>query len=114
MQKWEGQTILHLGVEWAPGFAQLLVHGEPSQETRPAEMVCSSSQILWLKNRNCLALLSKSLPEENVMLQVVILGLLRVTLNKVAGLPVLIEQVILIPVPICSLLDLCFQHDWGC
>lgn len=73
-----------------------------SEETRPAEMVCSSSQILWLKNRNCLALFSKSLPKEDVMLQVVILGLLPVILSKVAVLHVLIEQVILIPVPISS------------
>lgn len=102
MQKWEGQTILVLGVEWALGFVQLLGDGELSEETRPAETVCSSSQILCLKNRNCLALFSKSLPEEDVMLQVVILGLLPITLNKVAGLHMLIKQVILIPVPIRS------------
>lgn len=102
MEKWEGQTIPLLGVEWALGCAQLLVHREPSEETRLAEMVCSSSQILWLKNRNCLALFSKSLPEEDVMLQVVILGVLPVTQNKVAVSHVLLEQVILLPVPIGS------------
>lgn len=102
MQKREGQIMLVFGVEWTLGFAQLLIHGELSEETRLAEMVCSSSQILWLKNRNCLTLFSKSLPEEDVMLQVLILGLLPVTLNKVDVLHVLLEQVIHIPVPISS------------
>lgn len=102
MQKCEGQTILLLGVERGLGFAQLLVHGEQSEETRPAEMICSRSQILWLKARNCLALFSKNLPEEDVMLQVVILGVLPVTQNQVAVLHVLTEQVMLIPVPISS------------
>lgn len=89
-----------MGVEWAPGLAQPLVHGERSEDTRPAEIVCSSSQFLWFKNRNCLALFSKSLPKEDVLLQVVILGLLPVTLNNFAVLHVLIEQVLLIPVSI--------------
>lgn len=65
-------------------------------------MVCSIFQIVWLKNRNCLVVFSKRLPEEDVMLQVVILGLLPGTLNKVAVSHVPIEQVILIPVPISS------------
>lgn len=71
-----------------------------------------SSQISLLRGRNCLLLFSKLLPEEDV-LQVVILGLLPVTLSKV--LPVLTEQVMLIPVPISSvsLLSLCTSSSTG-
>lgn len=58
--------------------------------------------ILWLKNRNCLALFSKSLPEEDAMLQVVISELLPVALNNVAVLHMLIKQVMLVPLSISS------------
>lgn len=65
-------------------------------------MVCISSQISWLQDRKCLALFPKHLPEEDVVLQVVILGLLPVTLSEFAVLPGLTEQVTLVPVPISS------------
>lgn len=51
------------------------------------------------QGRKCLVLFPK--PEDDV-LQVVMLGLLPVTLSKVAVLPVLTEQVMLIPVPLSS------------
>lgn len=73
-----------------------------SEESRLVEKVCSSLLILWLKNRNCLALFSKSFPEEDVMLQVVILELLPVTQNNVTVLHMLIKQVMLIPLSISS------------